>query len=196
METCLHLVSCSRCFFLLKHHAYLRLGYRSKEVVNGMGTEHIQDGKAPGPTITGIIDNRPSDTSKNVLHGYVIQEGCIPEAFSPIIRLLIGPNKLAAVRKSISTQAMNALLPSKRDKTARRGSINHTQTYLVMSHDNCGGVMTLKNDKPVIRFQGAGSGEHTNTVQAVLEKATRAIGGIFTRPIFPGTFHLPLYESH
>lgn len=70
---------------------------------------------------------------------------------------------------------------------AAGGSVNRTQTYLIMSHDSNEGSLTLTNDKPYLQFEGVGRTEHVKHLENVLAKATGAIGGtLVNSPFFAG----------
>jgi hypothetical protein len=57
------------------------------------------------------------------------------------------------------------------------GSLQRTQTYLIMSHDSNQGVLTLEKDEPGLEFLGVGRSDHVQKLNAMLAKATDAIGG-------------------
>lgn len=58
------------------------------------------------------------------------------------------------------------------------GSIERTQTYLIMSHDSNQAVLTLRDDKPNLTFLGVGRSGHVKTLNALLAKATALVNGI------------------
>ncbi|KAK7532801.1 uncharacterized protein J3D65DRAFT_557668 [Phyllosticta citribraziliensis] len=148
----------------------LSFGYNTDEVVNGVGREHPGD-SPPGPTITGIIDNRGPETP-NVLDGYVIEEGCIPEALAPVLRAMLTAPGATSLRQLFSQTQTKFLGPY-----SEGGSLNRTQTYLIMSHDSNEAILTLENDKPRLQFIGVGRTQRVKKLNDVLEKATLAVGG-------------------
>ena len=71
---------------------------------------------------------------------------------------------------------------------AQGGSVNRTQTYLIMSHDSNEGIVTLENDKPYLQFLGVGRTEHVKQLNAMLAKITNGIGGaLINSPFYTGT---------
>ncbi|KAJ7669030.1 hypothetical protein B0H17DRAFT_1247859 [Mycena rosella] len=142
----------------------LSFGYDTDEVVNGIGGGHSPAERPCGPTITGVMDNRGPETSPNVLDGYVLEEGAIPQALASVIQ--------GAFESGVF------------GPYARGGSLNCTQTYLIMSHDNNEGTITLDNDKPYLRFSGVGRADHLEKLDLILGNATKAIGGTLINPPF------------
>jgi hypothetical protein len=138
----------------------------------------------PGPTITGIIDVRDPISSPNVLDGYVIEEGAIPAAMAPIVQGLFEtiPGKIyptsgqyKVLRHFFSRMTNRVFGPY-----AVGGSVNRTQTYLVMSHDSSEAILTLAGDKSYLQFTGVGRTERVKRVREVLATASGAIGGTLT----------------
>ncbi|KAJ7177844.1 hypothetical protein C8R46DRAFT_1212580 [Mycena filopes] len=168
----------------------LSFGYDTDEIVNGIGSEHPPADAPCGPTITGVIDNRGPHTSPNVLDGYVIEEGAIPQALAPVIQAMLEvlpgkehPDPFTAaerLRHLLSRTKSRFLGPY-----AKGGSVNRMQTYLIMSHDSNEAIITLENDKPYLQFLGVGRTEHVKKLNEVLANATKAIGGtVINSPFF------------
>ncbi|KAJ7641620.1 hypothetical protein FB45DRAFT_825916 [Roridomyces roridus] len=147
----------------------LAFGYDTNSIVNGIGTEGPRDGGACGPCITGIIDNRGPDVAPNVLDGYVIQEGAVPQALAPLLQTLL---EGLSIPRSLSSLQSRVVGPY-----AKSGSVQRTQTYLVMTHDNGEGLVTMDGDKPRLQLLNVGRKEHVAKLTEVLENATRLIGG-------------------
>ena len=40
-------------------------------------------------------------------------------------------------------------------------------------------ILTLENDKPYLKFLGVGRSQHVSTLDAILAKATAAVGGTY-----------------
>ncbi|KAJ7757153.1 hypothetical protein B0H16DRAFT_1538314 [Mycena metata] len=168
----------------------LSFGYNTDEIVNGIGSERPPVGLPCGPTITGVIDNRGPETSPNVLDGYVIEEGAIPQALAPIIQAMLevlpgkqNPDPFTA------TERLRHLLSRTKSRFlgpySKGGSVNRMQTYLIMSHDSNEAIISLENDKPYLQFLGVGRTEHVKTLNKVLANATKAIGGtVINSPFF------------
>jgi hypothetical protein len=63
--------------------------------------------------------------------------------------------------------------------------MENTQVYLVMSHDSNQAILSLSDDKPVLRFLGVGRSEHVRYLNGLLAKATNAVGGtLVNNPFF------------
>jgi len=137
-----------------------------------------------GPTIAGMIDCR--DT-KDILDGFIIQEGAIPSAFAPLIQRLLelspgqvrqdAPQSGTPASRIKRIAASNAFGPY-----AAGGSVQHTQTYLVMSHDSTQAVMTLEpgTGEPCLAFPGVG---RTARIQRIRETLAR-MGGTSVQNVF------------
>lgn len=142
-----------------------------------------------GPTITGVIDCRKQS---NPLDGYVIEEGAITGALVPALQVMLEPlpgkiypstyGLIQRLRHFISAQK------SRLYKYAASGSVERTQTYLIISHDSNHAVMTLENDKPAIRWEGVGRSDHVRHLNALLAQITSAIGGTYINSPFYADF--------
>lgn len=160
----------------------LAFGYNTNYDVNGIGRASPTADSPVGPTITGIIDNR--EGHENVLDGYIIEEGAIPKALAPLFQFMLeklpgaeAPDDmtlLERLRHTLSSAGSRFLGPY-----YKKGSIERTQTYLVMSHDTNQAILTLKDDKPSLEFLGVGRSDHVKKINAVLKEATEAVGGTF-----------------
>ncbi|KAI1104865.1 FAD/NAD(P)-binding domain-containing protein [Jackrogersella minutella] len=158
----------------------LGFGYNTDYEVNAMGRPLPSPYHPVGPCITGIIDNR--EGHDNPLDGYVIEEGTMPGALAPflqaILELLPGSIDPAGEGLIGRCQAKLARLGSAFfGPYFRKGAIEKTQVYLIMSHDSNQAYLTLKDDKPVLEFVGVGRSNHVKYLNGILEKATRAVGG-------------------
>ncbi|KAF7366427.1 FAD/NAD(P)-binding domain-containing protein [Mycena sanguinolenta] len=172
----------------------LSFGYNTDDIVNGIGSEHPPVATPAGPTITGVIDNRGPETSPNVLDGYVIEEGAIPQALAPLIQAMLEilpekeyPSPFTAaqrLRHLFSATKSRFLGPY-----SQGGSVNRMQTYLIMSHDSNEAILTLENDKAYLQFLGVGRTEHVKKLNDVLAHATQAIGGTLINSPFHAAFH-------
>lgn len=158
----------------------LGFGYNNDRPMNGVGFgDHPAKGRrAVGPCITGLVDMRATE---HVDDGIVIEEGALPGALGRFL-----PIGLSAA------DALDDRDPS--ESLARRfakwwreilsgllgpyhGAVRHTQTYLVMAHDDGAGVMTLCDDRLRIAWPEAGKQPVFRRIDQVLVKATRANGG-------------------
>lgn len=164
----------------------LAFGYNTDTEVNAIGRAYPSPYNPVGPTITGVIDRRDTE---NPLDGFVIQEGAIPKALAPLFQTMLemmpgnqypqGYTLMEKVKHLVAQQGSRFLGPY-----FRKGSIEKTQVYLVMSHDSNQAILTLKNDKPVLEFLGVGRSEHVRELNDILRQATEAVGGIYVNSPF------------
>lgn len=184
------------------HSGYTdRPGYNGRKDINGIaGLSNNSDNK-PGPTITSMIDNRHGKHSEfgsgpgsGPLAGYIIEDGCIPEPFAPVIQaLLIGQtlrHELFSFFHSPWTQfcrtiaALNSLL---RGPYVSGGAIQRTSTYLIMSHDSNEITLTLKDDKPYLRGVGEGRSKNILRIKDSLERVIKRAGASMGFSYFYGS---------
>lgn len=160
----------------------LSFAYNTDEIVNGVGIEHPDPKSLPGPTITGIIDNRNPETAKSVLDGYVIEEGVIPGALAPVIQTVLEamPRKvyphfspIRTIRYFLSKVQSRLFGPY-----VEGGSVDRTSTYLLMSHDSNEGILTLRENRPSLKFLGVGKTERVSKLREVLATITQKVGGV------------------
>ncbi|PYH65952.1 FAD/NAD(P)-binding domain-containing protein [Aspergillus vadensis CBS 113365] len=161
----------------------LVFGYNSDSKVNGISEAASGPANRPGPTVTGVVDRRglsPGDA----LAGYVIEDGCIPKALSPLIQIMLVLQTIRlpapwSISESISrfgeTISKFKLLPFKLYKV--RGAMQRTSTYLVMSHDSNELTLTLKDDRPILRGPGEGQSENFSNIRYALSYVISRAGG-------------------
>ncbi|KAI1414570.1 FAD/NAD(P)-binding domain-containing protein [Hypoxylon sp. FL1857] len=160
----------------------LAFGYNTDNEVNAMGRPFPSPYRPIGPCITGIIDNR--DGHENPLDGYVVEEGTMPSALAPFLQAMLqhlpgsikptGEGLIGSLKENLARVGSAFLGPY-----FRKGAMERTQVYLIMSHDSNQAYLTLKNDKPVLEFVGVGRSDHVKYLKGILEKATKAVGGTF-----------------
>lgn len=159
----------------------LAFGYNNDTRINGIGYGHPKpdDRDAVGPCISGIIDLRGTDRLED---GFVIEEGSIPSGLAPILpALFVGGAGIFGrdTDFSLSDEVGEARRAAKSLVFgAYEGSVNHTQTYLVMSHDDSAGRIALKNDRADILWPGVASQDIFNRVDDALARATKVHGGV------------------
>ena len=164
----------------------LAFGYNSKMIANAIGTqnESYLTTSPVGPTINGIIDMRDEEVAPNVLDGYVIEEGAVPEALAPLLETIfrLTPGKVGLGRVKLVEEVTE--LAAKVSEKAfgpwhHGGSLNRTMIYLIMSHDDNQATLTLENNKPYLQFLGVERSDHVQKLNGVLTKASKAIGAEF-----------------
>jgi hypothetical protein len=172
-------------------------GYNGNTNVNGIAEEPSRASNPPGTTVTCVIDNRDGDASSNHLSGYVIQDGCIPETFNPVILAMLTIqtaksqvfsfilNPRSGISKSLA--ALRSLLLG---PYAHGGSLQQTSTYLVMSHDSNELTLTLENDQLRLRAPAEGETEHFVRIKKIVRGLFARTGAYMGFSYFYGTFLL------
>lgn len=168
----------------------LAFGYDTNTTIDGIGYGSLSpQGRSPvGPCITGIIDNRLQPQLED---GMVIEEGSVPGALGAML-----PAALAAAAPWAGTQLSpgeDAFVDERERELESltcgpyHGAIQNTQTYLVMTHDDAAGTMTLEDDRLRLHWPGAGTQPVFTRVNDRLDQATKALGGEFV--------HNPLWSE-
>ncbi|HEX7935422.1 MAG TPA: alpha/beta fold hydrolase [Paraburkholderia sp.] len=165
----------------------LAFAYNTDDVVNGVGWGAHDPGEIPpvGPTIAGLIDLR---NTADVKDGFVIEEGSLA---GPVGAALVGLLGAAAPLEGVdvggprSAQQQLAYDAREAESILRgpyHGALNHTQSYLVMAHDDESGQITV-NDKGRARiaWENAGKQPIFATVEETLKNATVPLGGKYLR---------------
>lgn len=176
----------------------LAFDYNTKDVINGIGFGSLSpEGRTPvGPCITGIIDMRNHSPLEE---GMVIEEGSIPggiAAFLPKVFALsaewVGENTGYTTFLDQKQQILDSLV-----RGPYHGAMNHTQTYLVMSHDDGKGELALENDQLRICWPEVGNQPVFAHINSVLEAATRPLEGMFLpNPIWSALSEHTLITVH
>ncbi len=157
-------------------------GYNNDQPINGIGfgSRDPEDREPVGPCITGIIDAR---NKPNLDEGMVIEDGAIPGALSTFL-----PVGLAGASELIGQDMDSGLMDFAKEKKRvlesvllgpYRGATYHTQTYLVMAHDDGAGELHLEDDRLRITWPGVGDQATFHNIDARLREATKALGGTF-----------------
>ncbi|KAG0051520.1 hypothetical protein BGZ83_003600 [Gryganskiella cystojenkinii] len=168
---------------------FLAFSYNGETLVNGvsMGDEDPDSFQNKvGPVITGLIDYR--DTP-NVMDGYVVEEGAIPSQAALFLRTIYQVMSEKS-SKSLKT-AENLSFQEKIHRNARelssyvagvyRGAMANTQTFLVMSHDDARGELSLKDDRVRIAWPGVGSSRNFSRLDRLLEPLAESVRGTYVR---------------
>ncbi|HEX8483380.1 MAG TPA: alpha/beta fold hydrolase [Allosphingosinicella sp.] len=182
----------------------LAFGYNNDQPIDGIGFGYkaaaydwTKDKERPvGPTITGLIDLRGTP---DVEQGMVIEEGSIPGGIGSFLPTVMA---LAAGTLGTDTDAGDVLSEKAREieSLARgpyHGAVNHTQTFLVMSHDGADGTMKLDGDRLRMDWPGAGLKPGFERVAEKLRTAVKATGGTYVpNPIWTRMFSHNLVTVH
>jgi cholesterol oxidase len=161
----------------------LAFQYNNDQSINGVGWgSKAPDPENPvGPCISSIIDTR--EDAVDYKEGMSIEEGSIP---GPLALML--PMTFSVLSKGIGKDTdfgiPDALSEFKRElESLSRGScygaINHTQTLLVMTHDDANGVIQLEDDRPRISWPGVGKQKIFQKVKDALVQTAKALGGTY-----------------
>jgi cholesterol oxidase len=178
----------------------LGFGYNNDQAINGVGfgERKAQDMTPVGPCITGLIDLRDQlDRNQRM----VIEEGTLPGAIASLL-----PEALAAAANKLGEDT-DAGFPDWLHETRRiwtsalqgsyRGAVNHTQTYLVMSHDDAAGRIILEDDRIVLDWPGVGQQQNFRNAHHKLTQATAALGGTYVEnPLWSDLFNTRLVTVH
>ncbi|OLL28879.1 glucose-methanol-choline oxidoreductase [Burkholderia sp. SRS-W-2-2016] len=166
----------------------LAFAYNTRDTINGVGWgEHDAGEIEPvGPTITGLIDNRAS--AADVKDGYVIEEGSLAGPVGEALVAMLGAvAPLEGIDPAGTPPLHERLAYDARtiDSVIRgpyHGALHHTQSYLVMAHDDERGRISIdKRGRARIAWPNAGSQPVFQTIEDVLIKATVPLGGKYLR---------------
>ena len=178
----------------------LGFAYNTDHTVNGVGWGHHRPGEvaAVGPCITAVIDLREQTVLED---GMVIEEGSPP---GPLAGFL--PGGLAVAADLLGREVQFGPIEKIREDARKaaswvegpyHGAVHNTQTYLVMTHDNGAGRMTLENDRLRIHWPGVGEQPIFDKVNARLAQASQALGGKFViNPLWSKLLHNSLLTVH
>ncbi|KAI9802390.1 MAG: hypothetical protein M1833_001896 [Piccolia ochrophora] len=168
----------------------LAFGYNTDCKVNSIGRACPAPELPIGPTITGVIDCRAQE---NFLDGFVIEEGAIPESLAQVFQSLLEtlPGQVTPQNFGIQ-ERLRHLLSRQKSRIlgpyAQGGSVERTQVYLIMSHDDNQAILTLKEGRPHLQFLGVGRTDHVAHLNQVLADATSRVGGTFINSPFYAAF--------
>lgn len=162
----------------------LAFGYNNDVPIDGVGVgEPPKEDKAPvGPCITGCIDLRDSEA---VADGMIIEEGSLPSALAPILPALMAPAGALFGEDTdgglLDYLEEKARVLTSMAKGAYSGAVNHTQTFLVMSHDDGAGEMRLEDDRLAVHWPGVADQPIFEAVERRLHRSVEALGGTYVR---------------
>ncbi|KDM93104.1 alpha/beta fold hydrolase [Photobacterium galatheae] len=178
----------------------LGFGYNCDQPVDGVGFGKLQrDNQKPvGPCITGIIDLRHAEARDERM---VIEEGSLPSAIGPLL-----PMAMASAAGLLGQDTDDGILDELQEHSRAwesvvrgpyHGAVNHTQTYLAMSHDDGNGQILLENDRLRIDWPNVGEQANFKHVHDRLTQATAALGGTYVKnPIWSPLMNKSLVTVH
>lgn len=160
----------------------LGFGYNNDMPIHGVGKgDTLKPGVVDqvGPCITSVIDMRKRTPFSE---GMTLEEGSIP---GPIRSILV--SALVTFSRVMGRDSDRGLGDFFREKWREvvsifrgpfKGAVDHTQIYLVMTHDDGNGVIGLSGDDEVtIHWKGVGKQNIFKKVSGELASATEALGG-------------------
>ncbi|KAI9654643.1 MAG: hypothetical protein M1821_005850 [Bathelium mastoideum] len=116
------------------------------------------------------------------LSRYTIQDGCIPEPFTPFIQIMLILQTFTSniilfrnLRRQLQ-KTMAAIKSLALGAYAKNGAIQRTATYLLMCHDSNETVLTLDCDRPVLRGTPQSRSEHFKRMKVKLNEAISRSG--------------------
>ncbi len=146
----------------------------------GAGTNEPDEDAPVGPCITGTLDMRDTE---ELDEGILMEEGAIPGAIAALMPA--GLYAASQLGEDMDSGFIDALKEKAREiESAVRGpyhgALEHTQTFLTMTHDDAGGVMELDDDQLVIRWPGVGTQPFNYRAKARAMEAAKALGATYT----------------
>jgi len=179
----------------------LGFAYNNSRPINGIGFgRHLPGSKVKpvGPCIASVIDIR---NQVELNEGMIIEEGSIPGALSGIL-----PGAFFTFSKLFNKKAHQTLKATLKSKWRiflsfitgpYTGAVNNTQTFLVMTHDNCKGIMKLQDDCLIIDWPEVGKQGIFQKVNDKLEQATLATEGTYVKnPTWSKAMNFDLVTVH
>ncbi|NRD47062.1 GMC family oxidoreductase N-terminal domain-containing protein [Corallococcus exiguus] len=178
----------------------LAFGYNLDMRVHGVGHgEQNHETRDPvGPCIAGVIDQR--DTAR-LDEGMIIEEGVIPGALASLM-----PAALAGAAALVGEDTDEGILDWVQERLRQadsfvrgpdHGAVEHTQTLMVMSHDEGKGELRLEHDRVRLHWPDAGRDPQLTRIEERLRRATAALGGTFVRyPLWSEAFGKELLCTH
>lgn len=164
----------------------LAFGYNNDQRIDGIGLGWQAAGydwrnspiRPVGPTITGLIDLR---AAADVNEGMIIEEGAIPGGLGAFLPAALA---LGARVHGSDTDEGDLLAERAREiesltRGPYHGAVNHTQTFLIMSHDDADGRLVLEDGRVSVAWPDVGKKPAFGRVAEKVRSAVRATGGTY-----------------
>lgn len=175
----------------------LAFGFNTAEEIDaiGSGQERPDPANPPGPCISGIIDLRGREKKPEL--GMVIMEGVVPAPFAAFIEPMLSVSATLTGKDTHHGLLEDLQEPLRELQSLvmgpRVGAVARTQTYLVMCHDDSGGMLELSGaDRVRTVWPKASDAPYLKLVDKRLEQATRALRGVH---VPNPTWHGPLVDK-
>lgn len=175
----------------------LGYAYNTKDTINGIGNPKVNSSNPIGPCITSVIDVKKTDNQEENM---ILQEGSIPSAMSALFPSYI--STLSSMAGDLPQEEKPSLEKIKKRWSSilqgvYKGATQHTQTYLMMGHDNSGGVVSLKNNALKIDWKGIGKESNFEKANQVMRENSHLLGGTFVpSPTWTSLFEHSLVTVH
>ena len=153
------------------------------------------------PWVHALPESSTIGCSRNWMTAWSLRKARFPAPWAGLF-----PPRLAAVAPWAGTNlepGVDAFLEERERELESlvcgpyHGAVQNTQTYLVMSHDDADGHMSLENDRLRLHWPGAGIQPGFTRVNDRLDQATKALGGIFeTNPLWSDLTNHNLITVH
>ena len=162
----------------------LGFAYNCNEKIDGIGLGKLcneaqyQPIGPVGPCITGIIDMRNQPRLED---GMTFEEGSIPAPMAAVINMSM--LSLAGTVGVDTDGGFSDWLSECKEEASSLiqgpycGATNKMQTFLIMSHDDGQGHLSLKNNRLNIEWPGVGEQPIFKTANDAMYQATTALGG-------------------
>ena len=177
----------------------LGYSYGCAEEIRGVGYGHRdpRDMEAVGPCVTGVVDMRLQPVLED---GIVIQEFSTPGALVNLLPEALA--KAGAALGAVSGEGLVEALSMESDVESLsvgpyESMADHTQAYLVTTHEGGAGSMRLEDGRLHIAWPHVGDQPIFERVNRTLAEATRALGGQYLiNPMWSSIFHKDLITLH
>lgn len=178
----------------------LGYSYGCAEEIRGVGHggRDPRDAEAVGPCVTGLIDLRMQPELND---GIVIQEIVTPGALSGLLPEALARTGAALGR--VTGEQLGAALAADEAEIESiflgpyDATANHTQAYLVTTHERGSGTILLEEGRLRIEWPHVGEQPIFQKVNDTLAEATRALGGNYLiNPVWSTVFNRDLITFH
>jgi len=164
----------------------------------GLGKQSVENHEPVGACSTGLIDGRPGAPLDD---GFIMLDGAIPGALGKWLPYAYGA--LGAVTGRDTDRGLRDHLQEQiRAWQSKlfgpyKGAVNHTQSLLMVTHDDATGEMRLEGDRLVLNWPGVGSQRPFKRADEAMHAAARAIGGTYVpNPVWHELLGRKLITGH
>ncbi|OQO13754.1 hypothetical protein B0A48_01985 [Cryoendolithus antarcticus] len=162
---------------------FLGFGYGLNRQVDAIGQQGLKH-NPPGPTISCMIDCR---TSEDYEEDYIVQDGTFPLVMSGFFRLVKPSLRRVSPPRQSTLRTLGRFVDILNPVSS---AMQRSQVYLVQSHDNATGSISLKHDTALLNVANIDRKANLARIKTVLTKMTHALDGIFMEQGFKVIVHL------